>query len=74
MDDLIGKALDGALVTGAKREEAIELYRRKFWLEKPVSDCVRDTGKPPIPVRWVVANKGDTSCIRMLDADWLPNT
>ena len=35
------------------------MYRRQVWLEKPVGDCFRDTGKPPIPVRWVVANKGD---------------
>ena len=32
MDDLIGKALDGALVMGARREEVTELYRRKAWL------------------------------------------
>ena len=33
------------------------MYRRIVWAEKPVED--RDTGKPPIPVRWVVTNKGD---------------
>ena len=25
-----------------------------------MEDCLRDTGAPPIPVRWVVTNKGDT--------------
>ena len=24
-----------------------------------MEDCYRDTGKPPIPVRWVVTNEGD---------------
>ena len=57
-DDLSGEALDGQLVTIAKREEATEKYRREVWTEKPVADCLRDIGKPPIPVRWVSTNKG----------------
>lgn len=28
-------------------------------MERSVDDCYRDTGKPPIPARWVVTNKGD---------------
>ena len=35
------------------------MYSREVWLEKPIEDCFRDTGKPPIPVRWVTTNKGD---------------
>ena len=58
-DDLSGEPLDGALVTMAKREEITEIYRRAVWSEAPVEDCIRDTGKPPIPVRWVSTNKGD---------------
>ena len=45
------------LVTEAKREEITEVYRRGVWEEHPVEDYIRDTGKPPIPVRWVVTNK-----------------
>ena len=52
-DDLSGEALDGPLATIAKREEATEINRHKVWAERPVADCLRDTGKPPIPVRWV---------------------
>ena len=59
MDDLSGKPLDGVRVTAAKHEELTEMYRRQVWVERPTSDCYRDTGKPPIPVRWVVTNKGD---------------
>ena len=59
VDDLSGEALDGHLVTMAKHEELTEVYRRSVWSEAPVEDCVRDTGKPPIPARWVVTNKGD---------------
>ena len=47
------------LITLARREEITEMYRRKVWVEKSVEDCLRDTGKLPIPVRWVVTNKGD---------------
>ena len=59
VDDLIGNPLEATQVTGAKHEEVTEMYRRRVWLEKPVAECFRDTGKPPIPVRWVVTNKGD---------------
>ena len=58
-DDLSGEPLDNAFVRLAKREEITEMYRRSVWTEAPDSACVRDTGKPPIPVRWVSTNKGD---------------
>ena len=59
VDDLSGEALDGHLVTLAKHEEITEIYRRSVWTEALVGDCIRDTGKPSIPVRWVVTNTGD---------------
>lgn len=31
----------------------------EVWTEVPVQDCMEKTGKPPIPVRWVITNKGD---------------
>ena len=58
-DDLSGESLDGSLVTVAKREEISEMYRRSVWTETLTEACIRDTGKPPIPVRWVTTNKGD---------------
>ena len=57
--DLSGKTLVPKLVTAAKREEITEVYRRGVWKERPVEECYEKTGKPPIPVRWVVTNKGD---------------
>ena len=33
------------------------MYRRQVWIEQTVEECMRDTGKPPIPVRWAVTNK-----------------
>ena len=51
--------MDGSLVTVAKREEISEMYRRSVWTETLTEACIRDIGKPPIPVRWVTTNKGD---------------
>ena len=51
IDDLTGEELPASLVTVAKREEITEMYRRTVWKEKPIVDCFKDTGKPPIPVR-----------------------
>ena len=31
----------------------------KFWLATSVDECFHDTGRPPIPMRWVVTNRGD---------------
>ena len=47
-DDLTGKSLVPELVSGAKREEITEIYRRGVWLEQPVEDCFREAGKPPV--------------------------
>ena len=58
-DDLTGKPLGAVRATSAKHEELTEMYRRQVWVEKSVDECFQDTGKPPIPVRWVVTNKGD---------------
>ena len=58
-DYLTGKPLDTVRVTFAKHVELTGMYRRQVWVERPVEDCYRDTGRPPIPVRWVVTNKGD---------------
>ena len=59
MDDLSGEPLDPTLTTLAKREEITEIYRRSVWLDRWVEYCYRDTGKPPMPVRWVKTRKGD---------------
>ena len=59
VDDLSGKPLEAIQVTAAKHEELTEMYRRQVWVERSVSDCLKETGKLPIPVRWVVTNKGD---------------
>ena len=51
VDDLSGEPLTSPLVTLAKREEVTDMHRREVWREKPIENCVRDTGKPLTPVR-----------------------
>ena len=57
--DLTGASLPSSLDKLAKKEELSEMYRRSVWTEVPISQSVDSIGKPPIPVRWVIANKGD---------------
>ena len=44
-DDLTGKPLDHELVTGAKREELTEMYRRQVWVERYIEDCIKGYGQ-----------------------------
>ena len=59
VSDLAGEIIPSRLVEAATREELTEMYRRSVWTEVPTADCRNVTGKPPIPVRWVITNKGD---------------
>ena len=59
VDDLTGEILPSSLVEMAKREELTEMYRRSVWTEVAISDCKSIAGRPLIPVRWVIASKGD---------------
>ena len=49
VDDPSGDPLPPPLVTLAKREEVTEMYRRQVWIEMPMEDCLRDTGKASNP-------------------------
>lgn len=59
--DLIGEELLADLVRQAKSEELSEMYRRPVWTEVPVYESIEKTGRPPILVRWVITNKGDSN-------------
>ena len=48
-DDLIGKMLNGGLVRTAMEEALAGMYRREFWGEVDVLDCITKTGSKPIP-------------------------
>ena len=58
-DDLTGQALDPVLVGLARKKELEYFDGKDVWELRPVSECRRATGKPPVTVRWVDVNKGD---------------
>ena len=59
-DDVSGKVLDPALTKAARAEEMQEAVRMGVWTQVDMSECVRVTGKKPIPTRWVDIDKGDS--------------
>ena len=58
-DDISGKELDGKLVREAREEELTVVDQMNVWELRPVSECIRVTGKRPTKVRWADVNKGD---------------
>ena len=58
-DDVSGKALKKELVEEARAEEMATVKRMKVWIKVDREECFRETGKPPIKLRWVDINKGD---------------
>ena len=58
-DDISGKELKGELVRAARAEEMETIRRMQVWVKVDRDQCTRDTGKPPIKLRWVDINKGD---------------
>lgn len=59
VDDNAGGALDPNLVRAARAEGLSEFYRRGVWDEVTTSDCLLQTGQPPITARWVDTNNGE---------------
>ena len=60
-DAMSGQILDRSLVTVARTNELEYFLTNNVWLERPRMEARAKTGNPPIPVKWVDANKGDNS-------------
>ena len=58
-DDVNGGWLKKDKVEAARHEEIEWLRTRGIWEKVPVKQCLAETGKKPISVRWVDTNKGD---------------
>ena len=58
-DDVSGKALRKELVEEARAEEMATVKRMQVWIKVDRDRCIRETGRPPIKLRWVDVNKGD---------------
>ena len=71
-DDLTGREMN-AEDTRLGREEEIEyMQNRRIWDEKDEEDCWKDTGKPPVSVRWVDVQKGEEVRCRLVARDFKP--
>ena len=46
-------------VCSAREEEIGYMQSRTIWSVKPISDCWEKTGKAPVTVRWVDAQKAE---------------
>ena len=58
-DDMSGKELQGDLVRAARAEEIDTIRKMQVWVKVDRDQCFRETGRPPIKLRWVDVNKGD---------------
>ena len=60
-DDMSGKELKADLVETAREEEIATVKKMHVWVKVDREQCFRETGRPPIKLRWVDVNKGDCS-------------
>jgi hypothetical protein len=60
-DEITGAVLPADLVKQARAEEVKFMLEWGVWERALVSDCWRETGKPPIGSKWVDVNKGDAT-------------
>ena len=58
-DDVKGGELPVDLVKKARAVEMEFVKEREIYEYRPVSECIKKTGKPPVGVKWVDTNKGD---------------
>ena len=61
IDDVSGQVLDPKLMVAARRDELAYFREMGVYDKVDVAECWKETGKPPIGVRWVDINKGDST-------------
>ena len=58
-DEMTHKQLPKEGVIKARVEEMVQVYKHKLYTKVPIEECLQETGKKPIQVRWIDINKGD---------------
>jgi len=58
-DEVSGKELNAEGVRRARQEEMEEFRKHGVYVKVPRQECMNETGKAPIKVRWLDINKGD---------------
>ena len=59
-DDVSGKVLDKEMVQRARQEEIDEYRMHEVYTKVAISESWKETGKPPVQVRWIDINQGDS--------------
>ena len=57
-DDITGARLETDLIITARAEEMSEFRKHGVYKLVKISECLKNTGKTPVGVRWVDINKG----------------
>ena len=60
VDDVTGKPLIRELVVEARGAEMEKFRQHKVYTKRPISECVKVTGKQPIGSKWIDISKGDS--------------
>ena len=60
VDDMTGEPLIRELVVEARGAEMEKFQQHKVYTKRPISECVRVTGKQPIGSKWIDINKRDS--------------
>ena len=68
-DDVSGKILDKDMVQKARQEEINEYHKHEVYTKVAIGESWKETGKPPVQVRWIDINKGDSEN-QTTDPDW----
>ena len=58
-DDVSGAELDPKMVQKARKDEIEYVRSMNLYTKVKISECLQQTGKKPIAVRWIDVNKGD---------------
>ena len=61
MDDTSGQILDTKLVREDGVDEMDKFAEHNVCTKRPISECVRITGKQPIASKWIDIDKGDSA-------------
>lgn len=57
--DVSGHYLDTKMVKSARGDEMEKFAQHSVYTTRPISECIRVTGKQPVGTRWIDINKGD---------------
>jgi len=58
-DEITHRKLNNEELIKARLAELAQVYKHKVYIKVPVEECIKETWKNPISVRWLDINRGD---------------